>query len=182
MSRADLEITQLPKQFWDTKLADVRGAEQVPYDNPDNFYDWLTKPIPLLAVVGPPMSGRTTLAGAITRYWIEEAALHPSAYEFDEFRIYWTNAVKMMPFYQRALMFHDDDNYENILQNTHFLVLDDLDVIDEKYIPAAIRLIHSRMDERHLTIITAQSLGDLSKFGTGIMSRINQGKVVELHA
>jgi DNA replication protein DnaC len=181
MHNDKLVSTQLPKQFWNTKLADVRDSKKLPHDDPGTCFDWLTNPIPLLTIIGPSQSGKTTLAAAITRYWID-VALQKSPDTFDEFNIYWTNAPFIMPVYQRALMYEGTENFENILQRTHFLVLDDLDDIDEKYISTAATLVRGRIDAGNFTLITAVSQDDLKKFGNSIMNRITQGKLVVLHA
>lgn len=178
MSRNDLEITGIPREFWDTKLADVRGSKQLPYDDPATFFKWLTKPVALLTILGEPMSGKTTLAGAITRYWIEDTLSDPSLYEFDEFHIFWTNAPQIMPVYQHSLMFQDEASYDAIMQKTKFLVLDDLDSIDERSIAAATALICSRTSEKLLTIITAKSTKTLARFDTSVAMRIAQGRKV----
>ncbi len=181
MKQANLELSQLPKQFWDVKLDALDSARDMPYADPAKFFIWLTEPIPLLTIIGPPMSGKTTLAAAVTRYWIEDAvAASPDT--FSEFRIFWTSAPLIMPAYQHSLMYQDAASYDAILQKTRLLVLDDLDAIEEKHIPAAMSLIRSRIDAKRLTIITVCHIDALEKLGTGLTMRVRQGKKVSLYA
>jgi hypothetical protein len=186
MTPQDLEASNIPQSVWRTELSTLDAASKFPHQNWEEFYDWLVSPSPLLTIMGPSMSGKTTLAGAIARYWVDVGTRildipdTASPMLWTEFRLYWADAALLMPAYHHSVVFQDEANYDNILPKTNMLFLDNLDDVDAKYIPEVVALVRGRIDAGRMTVLLVRSQATGLKFGAGIAARVEKGRRVKL--
>ncbi len=188
MTITDLEASNIPQLVWRTELSALASASKVPHGDWHEFYRWLVSPLPLLTIVGPSMSGKTTLAGAIARYWVDvgtrilDTPDTASPMLWTEFRLYWADAALLMPAYHHSVVFQDEANYDNILPKTNMLFLDNIDDVDAKYIPELVALVRARIDAGRMTVLLVRSQATVPKLGAGIAARVEKGRRITLNA
>lgn len=179
-------ISPTPESTPDTYLRRLTDR----YQNSNDFYAQLIKPPSITVIVGGSSSGKTLFARSLIGYWLsvslapseEPPSVQRAQPSVSGYNMYYSYAPTDAAAYSEALRYKPSDEtaLAQLFQHTNLLVMDDFDLVPQRYTEDLGLLLLSRSAKQKATVITVSEIQKLALYALYINSTLKKGFLFRL--